>query len=941
MYCRNCGQELKEGDKFCSACGAKTVSEDMNHITDNLDIHVGGDFSRTGDSPLSSETTASYEPFDFSTINFGFDLDLNANAAQAEAEEEIKKTITPVEDFDWNIHTFPGMEARKTEDVDFNWSMPLDEPEPEKEPEPVEIPETATQKEPHGEAVSKEEEPEVFTPEESRWNTVEKEESHIKEDMEPPSETGLEEELFGSLDSKTDEARKQSEEIDKFFTFHKKNEEFQKLLDQEYEKIKSGNILADEMDTAEAASEQKFASRKPEDPMEDLFVSEGIVKGYEPKPVETDVLDRIEAAEADKKAREESARLIEEAKARAAEEAKAAEEAARKRLEDEAKRAADARAAQEAAERERARAAAREETMAAMKAVEDKAEQKRQEIEAKITEQAAKMEAEAEKIREAAEARERAEQERLAREAAEAKAAEEARLKAEEEARARAEAEEKAAEEAARIRQEEEARKEAEAKAAREAEEQAHARAAQEAEKADADNHIAEMVRARQTFFDQKMPEPDQEEESEALPIKTKAVDKAAILAGMATASEMVQRDRAYAAAEAAKADQAETPQKEESAGSTPSSFDLLSELQSVAEQAKAAAEETEASDNLFSIDDLLDDESLDTIEETPIQDTIEEEQTEETGQEQEELFETAELQLEEDPEVQLFDEALPEEDPQDPVAVVGENAVVAEAPQSEDLFGDEFEDEEEEYTGGKGRTVLKICLVILIILLAIEIAGVVIKMAMPSSSAAKFIDRKLNQVIQMVTGDDTEYRVIAATEKVRENPVEDKTGLIQAEMGKNKDGNIGSIEYNADLKFDPDKQYENADIALTQNLADVTWYKDAANKQVYYDQAIVGTVIAYGSQRVNMSNYNDSSVLNLMQQGTDLYKEVKNLGEKGVRETFKTLQIGEIRQAGSQYYVWVSEKVKNSESGMSTTARIYEMTPEGETMKMVASYMA
>ena len=89
------------------------------------------------------------------------------------------------------------------------------------------------------------------------------------------------------------------------------------------------------------------------------------------------------------------------------------------------------------------------------------------------------------------------------------------------------------------------------------------------------------------------------------------------------------------------------------------------------------------------------------------------------------------------------------------------------------------------------------------------------------------------------------------------------------------------------------------------------------------------------------MANYKDASVLNLIQKNTDLYKEIKELGDRGLKETFKTLQIGEIRQAGSQYYVWVSEKVKSTETGTATTDRVYEMTPEGETMKMVASYTA
>ena len=112
--------------------------------------------------------------------------------------------------------------------------------------------------------------------------------------------------------------------------------------------------------------------------------------------------------------------------------------------------------------------------------------------------------------------------------------------------------------------------------------------------------------------------------------------------------------------------------------------------------------------------------------------------------------------------------------------------------------------------------------------------------------------------------------------------------------MGKNKDGNIGEIQYNADLKFDPDKEYENKDINMTQSLADVTWYKSADNKQVYYDQAIVGTIIAFESQKMNLSNYKDSSVLNLVKEDTDFYKTVKEL--KGSdKAQLAVLQIGEI----------------------------------------------
>ena len=55
----------------------------------------------------------------------------------------------------------------------------------------------------------------------------------------------------------------------------------------------------------------------------------------------------------------------------------------------------------------------------------------------------------------------------------------------------------------------------------------------------------------------------------------------------------------------------------------------------------------------------------------------------------------------------------------------------------------------EEEKSGGKGRIVLKIILVLLIVILAVEVAGMGIKFLAPQSKAAEFIDSQLNKVIQ------------------------------------------------------------------------------------------------------------------------------------------------------------------------------------------------
>lgn len=888
MYCRNCGQKLADGDKFCSSCGAKTILADDNKKTDGISGGAGTAEPQTQADPAAEAKEPLFEPFDFKS--FGF-LDSDPASENAASGTEEKKATLPSEEFDWNIHTFPGMEVEKTEDVDFNWSMT---------PEEVDAEEAQ-----HAKTAAR---PEVFSAEPRSWNSTEPQAAETPANPESKADAGtssLEKELFGGLDSKTDETKKQSEEIDKFFTFHQKNEEFQKLLDQEYEKIKSGNILTEEMNAAETVSEEKFAARKPEDPMEELFASEGIVKGYEPKPVESDVLERIEAAEAEKKAREDAAKLIEEEKRKAKEEAErkvkeeaeelakaqAAEEAARRRLDEEAKRLADARAAQEAAERELERAVARGQQ------VEETAEPPKTE----------------------------------------------------------------------------------------EAEPQPQTAAAQEpaAETPKAETPKEEALNAQAAEQPAAVPETipqsdamtESQDEQEDAPVKTKPVDKAAILAGMATASEMVQRDRAYAAAEAAakaaeqaepepielpdflghleetepqeapaQAQQTPEPQAVEIEPDKPrelsqtDSVDTIEQLEDLSAAASQSAEPVEELEEipaeLFSIEDLLDDEQqmpadkevIDAepvAEETAIGQNPAEQQF--SGQNGETAEEAAAFPANYNP-AEDISEAIEEEK-----AEAQDNAEIH--------FAQLEEEDEEEDKGGKGRIVLKVCLVVLIILLIMEIAGVVIKIAAPNSGAAKFIDSQLNNVIHLFSGDeDTEYSVFADTEDVRTEPVENKTQLIKAEMGKNKDENIKKIEYNKELTFDANTKYENPDIQLTQELADVTWYKDAENKQVYYDQAIVGAVIAYDSQRVNLMNHKDTSVLSLMKKGTDLYKDVKE--QKGNADmTFEQLQIGEIRQAGNSYFVWVSEKTRSARDGGEDVEKIYEIEPDGKTMKVVNSY--
>ena len=63
--------------------------------------------------------------------------------------------------------------------------------------------------------------------------------------------------------------------------------------------------------------------------------------------------------------------------------------------------------------------------------------------------------------------------------------------------------------------------------------------------------------------------------------------------------------------------------------------------------------------------------------------------------------------------------------------------------------------------------------------------------------------------------------------------------------------------------------------------------------------------------------------MLNLIDSSSKLYQETSALKNQQSAGEFSKLEIGEIRQAGSKYYVWGRETV-----GGTSTERVYAMFP-------------
>ncbi|QAT43965.1 zinc ribbon domain-containing protein [Aminipila luticellarii] len=249
MFCRKCGKTLLDGDRFCSYCGAQVIErhENMNNMAEPMEEVVYN--HEVPDSTIEKPIGQAE--------NIGAPRKTIAQTWQDINEKKTDRQGRP----HWNLEGFPapGEEHKKTEDIRVDWKKrellkfdPISDPEEQK----TKTAQTDMQKEiePAAKLETKPDIFELFDRQMREEEALNKENKDNKETLifrrggsEQPKQkepeitegTDLEQELFkpkiGSSESLHTPAE---EQIDKFYTFSKKNEEFQKLLDKEYDRLK-------------------------------------------------------------------------------------------------------------------------------------------------------------------------------------------------------------------------------------------------------------------------------------------------------------------------------------------------------------------------------------------------------------------------------------------------------------------------------------------------------------------------------------------------------------------------------------------------------------------------------------------------------------------------------------------------------------------------------
>ena len=286
MYCKKCGKRLADGDKFCGNCGTK---------------------------------------IDVSEINIGF----------AEEEPKPKKNFD-FGAFNWDLDGYPDEDKAKTEDVDFNWNTVLEEKK-RKDIEEKSFTETIMTENELFDRIQNEDNAKDASEISFNWelgSTTRVEKADRFESIIPKVEEKAELDIPVEVSEDHEEvkdlvdidealaagiaaASSPRKSIDKFYTFNQKNEEFQALLDQEYERLRNRIREDSEAEAIIANKEEKLEQARATWSKEPLEEAEETVEVTEETeaPVEVAVESEVEATE------------VEEAEAEAVNDAENTEEA--------------------------------------------------------------------------------------------------------------------------------------------------------------------------------------------------------------------------------------------------------------------------------------------------------------------------------------------------------------------------------------------------------------------------------------------------------------------------------------------------------------------------------------------------------------------------------------------------------------------------------------
>ena len=178
----------------------------------------------------------------------------------------------------------------------------------------------------------------------------------------------------------------------------------------------------------------------------------------------------------------------------------------------------------------------------------------------------------------------------------------------------------------------------------------------------------------------------------------------------------------------------------------------------------------------------------------------------------------------------------------------------------------------------------------------------------------------------------ETDPETEPETEAGEENQREPKH--IVNEDFKAAEGGFGESIQNPELTMEAGREYYLDDFYGSSIFVDSEWYTDENGDSVTYNDAIFYMVTDYYEKLVERMNRDSEEVLELIVPDTKLMTDVSGIkADAIVLHAIKTLDVGETRKNGDNYYVIVQiNEVTNDGRGETTYKRVLRLVADEET---------
>lgn len=173
-----------------------------------------------------------------------------------------------------------------------------------------------------------------------------------------------------------------------------------------------------------------------------------------------------------------------------------------------------------------------------------------------------------------------------------------------------------------------------------------------------------------------------------------------------------------------------------------------------------------------------------------------------------------------------------------------------------------------------------------------------------------------------------------SATQDESEDPVTATNTLIGQSIQKKLAlaPNIKSVKETPELRFNVEHDYGVEGILDAITYDDDLWYINDVSENVHYTPELVGFVMQYYSKLNDRMNHNSTDVLQMIIPKTKLLGDVSAIkADPVVVHSLDLLEIGEIRRAGTEFYIMVrlTESTNDGHPSQSSTKVLHIHTTD------------